>query len=229
MYFSLITPADGREREAAHDGPGGAYAEHQWLWRMFAAPEGTPRDFLFRRRQIDGLPRFYVVSRREPQAIGGAWRVESRRYAPQLQTGDRLGFELRANPSVRHGRDGKSKRHDVVMETKKRLLAERGLTRWADLPDEEKPALYGVVQQSCGAWLVRRGARLGFAVDGESLVVEGYEQHSESAGRTLQFSTVDLSGELTVTDPQAFVGALFDGIGHAKAFGCGLLLVRPVG
>ena len=42
----------------------------------------------------------------------------------------------------------------------------------------------------------------------------------------LRFSTVDLSGELTVLEPEIFANALYDGIGHAKAFGCGLLLVR---
>ena len=228
MFFSLITPADGREREAAHRGPSSTYAEHQWLWGMFSAPQGTPRDFLFRRSQVDGLPRFYVVSHREPQPMGDTWQIHSRRYKPQIQAGDRLGFELRANPSVRHGRDGKSKRHDVVMETKKRLLAERGLTRWADLPAREKPDLHSVVQQSCIAWLTRRSIKLGFTVNEESVVVEGYEQRSEQADRSLQFSTVDLRGELTVADPPAFVGALFDGIGSAKAFGCGLLLVRPM-
>ena len=45
----------------------------------------------------------------------------------------------------------------------------------------------------------------------------------------LQFTTVDFGGQLTVTDGRAFATALVGGIGHAKAFGCGLLLVRPVG
>jgi hypothetical protein len=46
MYFSLITPTDGRERDAAHEWASGPYIEHQWLWRLFPAPEGAPRDFL---------------------------------------------------------------------------------------------------------------------------------------------------------------------------------------
>ena len=66
------------------------------------------------------------------------------------------------------------------------------------------------------------------SVYADSLVVEAYEQHDERADRTLQFTTVDFSGQLTVTDPLAFVAALGAGIGHAKAFGCGLLLIRRV-
>jgi CRISPR system Cascade subunit CasE len=38
---------------------------------------------------------------------------------------------------------------------------------------------------------------------------------------------VDFSGELTVVDPVTFGFALQNGIGRAKAFGCGLLLVTP--
>jgi CRISPR system Cascade subunit CasE len=44
----------------------------------------------------------------------------------------------------------------------------------------------------------------------------------------IRFSAVDFSGELLVTDPKLFQQALFDGLGHAKAFGCGLLLVRRI-
>lgn len=46
------------------------------------------------------------------------------------------------------------------------------------------------------------------------------------AGRDISLSTVEFSGALTVTEPDAFNRALLRGIGHAKGFGCGLLLVR---
>lgn len=229
MFFSLITPADGREREAAHEWANGPYAEHQWLWRLFAATEGTARDFLFRRSDVDGLPRYYAVSSRVPTQIPNAWQVKTTAYDPQLHVGDRLRFELRANPVVTHGRDGKSKRHDVVMEAKKRLLAERGFVHWKDWRSADKPPLYQLVHETCAHWLARRAERAGFSVDDQSLVVEGYTQNSEKRDRQLRFSSVDFSGELVVTDPQALAAALRDGIGHAKAFGCGLLLVRRVG
>jgi len=57
--------------------------------------------------------------------------------------------------------------------------------------------------------------------------VDGYAQHRGKRGQ-ISISTVDFAGQLTVTDPVALKQALFDGIGHAKAFGCGLLLVRRV-
>jgi CRISPR system Cascade subunit CasE len=225
MNFSLITPAEGRERDAAHEWAAGPYAEHQWLWRFFPAPEGTRRDFLFRRRDADGVPRFYIVSKRAPVTQGTAWDIRTRDYNPTLEVGSRLRFDLRANPVVTHSREGKRKRHDVVMEAKKQLLKERGLAHWQDWKDDQKPALYALVREACGTWLLTRAPRLGFEVDLNSLAVNGYQQHSEKEG-DLTFSTVDFSGELIVSDTASFSTTLREGIGPAKAFGCGLLLVR---
>ena len=225
MYFSMISPSPGREREAAQQWAAGPYSEHQWLWRFFPADEGSPRDFLFRRMDTNGLPRFYVVSKRAPRLMNDAWLVQTREYVPRAATGTHWRFQLRANPVVTISSDGKSARHDVVMQRKKILLAERGLTRWQEWRGHDKPALYELVSDCCGQWLLARGPRSGFEIATESLLVESYAQHSEKRGR-LRFSTVDFSGELRVTDPEAFSATLCAGIGHAKAFGCGLLLVR---
>lgn len=229
VYFSLITPAEGHTRRAAHERAKGALADHQWIWGLFPSSSGAQRDFLFRRSEADGLPRFYVVSHRAPTQTSQAWQVQTRSYEPKLARGDRLQFELRANPTVRHARNGGSKRHDIVMEAKKRLLSERGLSRWGDLSAAERPALYELVWQRCGQWLARCGDQLGFVVDEGQLRVEAYQQHGHDTGRMLRFSTVDFSGALMVSDPEVFVArALYRGIGHAKAFGCGLMLVRRV-
>ena len=68
-------------------------------------------------------------------------------------------------------------------------------------------------------------------MDGDGLNVERYEQHRGKRGE-LRFSTVDFSGSLRVVDPAALRTALFSGVGHAKAhakaIGCGLLLIRPI-
>jgi CRISPR system Cascade subunit CasE len=225
MYFSLITPCAGQERAAAHEWMQGAYGEHQWLWRFFPATKGSPRDFLFRRSDLGDMPRFYVLSKRAPERAGPAWNVQSREYAPRLKKGDQLQFELRANPVVTVARDGKSKRHDVVMQEKRRLLEMRGYARWDAWLSEDRPGIYDIARETCAKWLSERGKRLGFEVDQESLSVEAYQQH-RGKQEMLRFSTVDFAGRLTVVAPDALANALFHGIGHAKAFGCGLLLVR---
>ncbi len=249
MHFSLIQPLPQREREAAYERTrGGAYDDHQWLWeRFFPAPRDTPRDFLFRRLDGGVAARFYAVSARPPRTDVPGWDVKVTGYAPQLSAGERLHFDLRANPVTSHqgevllNPDGSPKlrmsgkragsakhkgvRHDVVMNAKKRLLAEHGLARWGDWNDFDKPPLYELARQACGQWLIDSGPKLGFAVDECSLRVEAYTQH-RGKNEKLRFSSVDFSGELTVLDSGKLGEALTRGIGHAKAFGCGLLLVR---
>jgi CRISPR system Cascade subunit CasE len=43
-----------------------------------------------------------------------------------------------------------------------------------------------------------------------------------------RFLSVDISGELIISDPVRFAELLRQGIGAAKGFGCGLMLVKPV-
>lgn len=227
MYLSEIKPQDGRAREAMLAlQAGGLYGDHQWLWHWFPSPPGTARDFLFRRYGAAGVPRFYVVSQRPPLPTLGPWLSQTKPYAPALLAGDVLHFELRANPTVCHGRDGKSKRHDVVMEAKKQLLQKRGLTRWGQWVDQDKPDLYALAQQASEHWLARRGERLGFELLPSQLVVESYLQHQERDDGSLKLSTIDMTGQLVVTDGAAFTQALFGGIGSGKGLGCGLLLVK---
>jgi CRISPR system Cascade subunit CasE len=45
---------------------------------------------------------------------------------------------------------------------------------------------------------------------------------------TLWRNSLDLSGEVEVTDAERFTQLLTIGIGPAKAFGCGLMLVRRI-
>ncbi len=249
MYFSLIQPLPQHEREAAFErNRGGAYEDHQWLWqRFFPAPAGTPRDFLFRRLDAGVAARFYVLSARAPQTDVPGWQVRPTAYAPSLTAGERLHFELRANPVVnRPGKvqlnpDGSTKlhvagkrvgsakrsvvRHDVVMDAKKRLLTERGVTQWRDWSGTDKPLLYELARKVCGQWLLTAGQARGFAVDEGCLSVEAYTQH-RGKNDELRFSSVDFAGELTVLDVEKFSATLFKGVGHAKAFGCGLMLVR---
>ena len=228
MHFSLITPTPGHERDAAHEWTRSAYVEHQWLWQFLPAPPGTPRSFLFRRRDVDGLPRFYVVSDRAPVAPSPHWQVQSKPYTPALAAGDRVAFELRANPVVTiRNAAGKAARHDVVMQEKARLLKGKQLTRWADWQTPDRPALPNLVQRTCSQWLQARCQQLGIALDEPTLRVEGYAQH-RGKNDALRFSTIDFSGSLRVVDAAALRQALIAGVGHAKAFGCGLLLIHPI-
>jgi CRISPR system Cascade subunit CasE len=234
MYFSVITPEQRLLRQAAHEMTKTSYAEHQWIWKFFPSTEEQPRDFIFRRHDADQRPRFYVVSKRPPLKFSDAWQIQSKDYDPQLSEGQRLSFQLRVNPVITKKNDkGEQKRHDVVMQAKKQLLAEHKIGKWSDWKDDDnKPQLYELVQDSCVVWLEGLAKGNGFEIawtneekSQRKLQVDAYQQN-RAGKRDIRFSTVDLSGELLVVDPESFQHALFNGLGHAKAFGCGLLLVK---
>ncbi|MCH2240961.1 MAG: type I-E CRISPR-associated protein Cas6/Cse3/CasE [Aquabacterium sp.] len=224
MYFSLILPEPGQERVAARAHLTDPYAEHQWLWRWFPAEAGTARDFIYRRREADGIPRYYVVSKRHPAQPQPGWSLQCRPYDPELAKGERLAFDLRANAVVSRPADGKGRRHDVVMDEKRRLLQERGLEQWSRWDRSERPPLYEIVHAAGYRWLAQRAEACGFQLDEAQLRADAYVQHRIKGA--VKFTSIDFSGELLVTDPEKLKAALLKGIGHAKAFGCGLLLVR---
>lgn len=241
-YFSRIQldTTHPRAREAlVMAGVGDAYREHQWLWRFFAADAGAARDFLFRRIEPQGgqPARVYTVSARAPQPPHPAWRVDTRDYAPQVAVGQCLRFELRVNPvrSIRSDSGARSVRHDVVMHAKKQRMAANGAQHWRQMQAETVDPTYELVHSAVSDWLLGGegkdgvAARNGFAVLDDSLQVDAYLQHRfpRRGAEPIRLSTVDLSGVLQVQDAERFRRALLGGVGHGKAFGCGLLLVRP--
>ena len=84
-----------------------------------------------------------------------------------------------------HKVNGKSRRDDVVMQEKKRLLAERRLSRWADWPnvDKTKPTPYELVQARCLDWLERRAEQAGFRVLTRELHDDEHSVHVEKSVR----------------------------------------------
>jgi CRISPR system Cascade subunit CasE len=96
-------------------------------------------------------------------------------------------------------------------------------------------ALKARMDNALETWFAGRCERLGCAMvqdDSKGRLkfqAEGYQWHAlPRKGRDAGFSSVDFEGEVEVTDAELFSKALFDGIGPAKGFGCGLMLVRRV-
>ncbi|MBX3644118.1 MAG: type I-E CRISPR-associated protein Cas6/Cse3/CasE [Rubrivivax sp.] len=241
---------------------GNAYREHALLWRLFPG-EGRPRDFVFRaERDPRGLPQYYVVSKREPRPVAGALHVDihPRPYPPDLETGMRLHFRLRANPTTATREElgsealaqynarraamsekppkshhGRREFHDVIMAAKKACGHVKGWKPSRSQRDE----FDRLVDQAARAWLLDRLPRWGLTIcergdywsddPGPALRWDAYYQHRlPRGGGMLQFSSIDYEGEVQVFDPNLLRQALVQGVGRAKAFGCGLLLVRPV-
>ena len=182
-------------------------ARHRLLWTLFADDPDRKRDFLWRE---DRQGVFYTLSARPPEDRLNLFHVESKPFEPHLRVGSRLQFVLRANAAVtRQGR-----RHDVVMDKLRRLSGERAALR-------ER-----CMREAGEEWLRGQGARYGFEL--RHVMVEGYHQHRlpRRGAAPARFSTLDMCGALTVTDPRSFLWRLGRGFGHARAFGCGLMLIR---
>ena len=202
-----------------------AYREHQSLWRLFDTDPDADRDFLFRREAVSNALRYFLVSERPPQDSAGLWKIEHKHYEPKLSVGQKLAFTLRVNPVVtRKDKGGKGKRHDVVMDAKIRM-------DYKNLPDSKRQPMTKIVQDAGLAWLKPRAEKNGFRIHEALALVDAYQQHrSYKNGRKtpICYSTLDFSGVLEVIDTTQFNSALTSGIGPAKAFGCGLLLVRRI-
>jgi CRISPR system Cascade subunit CasE len=78
-------------------------------------------------------------------------------------------------------------------------------------------------------WMERKAMAGGFAVDSDSLLaVSGGQEGFVRQGVYGHHAVVDFQGLLTVTDPEAFRSIVATGIGSAKAFGFGMLVITPI-
>lgn len=202
---------------------GNTYAAHQLLWKLFPDDPDVQRDFIFRQEMKGGWPTFYLVSRRKPQNVDLFSSVACKEYNPVLRVGEQLDFSLRANPVVARKAEGKkhSPKHDVWMDAKKEGQAQM----------LEGSELLSFIDGQVKNWLSLRGEASGFSVLTSGVDLQGYQQHrvyKKKFGKPIRYSSVDFQGVLTVEDPDAMQKTLFNGIGKAKGFGCGLMLVRRI-
>ena len=204
----LLVPEGGAAPRSA--------AGHHLLWSLFADSPDRKRDFLWRE---DRPGQFMTLSAREPVDAQGLFQLSSKSFEPALHPGDRLRFALRANPAVAMAgaRGERGKRADVVMRAL--YAVPRG--------EERIKARETIIPEAGRAWLAKQGERHGFTPEGE-VGVDGYEtiRLPRPGAKPVQYGVLDFDGVLVVRDPAAFLARLADGFGRARAFGCGLMLIR---
>ncbi|EDT1278295.1 type I-E CRISPR-associated protein Cas6/Cse3/CasE [Salmonella enterica] len=212
MYLSRITlhTAQLVPSQLLHLVERGEYVMHQWLWELF--PGGKERQFLYRREELQGAFRFFVLSQERP-AESAIFDVQCRPFAPELSVGQILRFTLRANPTICKA----GKRHDLLMEAKRQVKTQ---------PDSRD--IWTYQQQAALEWLSRQGEQNGFSLREAS--VDAYRQQQirrEKSRQMIQFSSVDYAGVLVVNNPVLFLQRLVQGYGKSRVFGCGMMLIKP--
>jgi CRISPR system Cascade subunit CasE len=84
------------------------------------------------------------------------------------------------------------------------------------------------VREEVVSWISRKGEQGGFAVNEETLrTFSRGREYFEKRGKRGLHSAVEFQGVLNVTDPVKFHETFTQGIGPAKAFGFGLLVIAP--
>lgn len=202
----LISPDDAGARRGAH---------HRLIWAAFADHTERKRDFLWRE---EGRGVFLTLSARPPLAIDLFEPPDTKPFSPELAAGDQLAFRLRANAT--RSRKGAG-RVDVVMDA---LHA---------LPRGDRAAARAATAQREGAaWLDRQGAGAGFRLldcTVETYSIETLPEYRGPRRAAPRFGILETTGRLEITEPDRFLDQLAQGFGRAKAFGCGLMLIRRAG
>ena len=197
-----------------------AYDWHQRAWDAFphldgarnaSRGDGAPRHFLTRLDEKDSGYQLLLLSPSEPSRP--AWCPEhernwrSKAVAPSFLQHSRYRFSLRANPTWKQTSKGPDGRRNG--QGKRVPLHE---------PDD------------LNEWMARKASASGFTLDLSLRTVPLGLRHfaNEKERRLGTLHIVDFEGVLRVTNQPAFESAFANGLGSAKAFGCGLLVLQPL-
>jgi CRISPR system Cascade subunit CasE len=168
------------------------------------------RDFLIRVDQKDCFYRLLIVSPVEPVkpdwAPDGTDAWKTKPIPEDYFHHARYRFQLRVNPTKKVkvlGADGQPKKNGKRVPLVKR--------------------------EELVEWLKRKGEAGGFSIEEDSLrILSGGREYFAKQGTQGVHSSVDFEGVLTVTDVGKLHAAFAVGIGSAKAFGFGLLVIAPI-
>ena len=203
-----------------------SYDWHQRVWECFPGRDGANRDFLTRLDDKDGEYRLLILSPAPPTCP--PWcppeALESIPVPTTYFAHTRDTFQLRANPTKKVVNPAKPK----VLKPDGRIDRNRNSRRVPLVaPDELR------------AWLARKASDHGFAVEQATIRPFGNQYFKKDAAFGPHFA-VDFQGVLSLTNPEEFrriwfgrtderaPGRIIRGIGSAKAFGLGLLVIAPL-
>lgn len=204
------------------------YAWHKKLWDCFPNESDSKRDFLTRIDQVERIFRIWIMAKRKP--VRPTWCPPDgfalKEIAPSFFTHRYYAFDLRANPVKA------LIERDAIGNP---ILGPNGKWKRGKRVPLAKP-------EELRAWLIRksevrcRDGATGLNVPGGFRIVENKpleaspltENHFRKNGQVGCHGGVQFRGTLEVTNTARFLGTYRSGIGSAKGFGFGLLLLAPI-
>jgi CRISPR system Cascade subunit CasE len=188
-----------------------SYDWHQRLWQCFPGQPDRKRDYLTRIDVLEGAFRLWLLSPSKP--IRPVWcspkNFAIKEIVASFLSHRYYAFDLRANPVkclVQRDEQGNRKGHG-----KRVPLTDPNTLR---------------------TWIVRRGETGGFRVLEEQTLeigpVVGSHFCISKRNQAAYHGGVQFRGMLEVTDNIQFAKTYLAGVGSAKGFGFGLLLLAPV-
>lgn len=186
-----------------------SYGWHKRIWGCFPRQPDLRRDFLTRIDILEGAFRLWLLSPSRP--VCPDWCPPDgfavKEIANSFLSHRYYAFNLRANPVkclVQRNEQGERQRHGKRVPLIK--------------PDELR------------AWLDRKGEQGGFRIVADRHLDIGpmVKSHFRKSEQAACHGGVEFRGVLEVTNPSKFEETYYTGIGSAKGFGFGLLLLKPV-
>lgn len=183
-----------------------AYRIHQHLWKGWPRPPGTPQPFTFRRlttshRGENSKQVTVLVQSAEPPVREALdLRAEDCRTGVVPSAGQRVGLGVLLQAIVRSsGKAAGVKRHQRTIKDP----AERD------------------------QWILTKLGQAGLSVD--SFWSRQHAFETPVGEQTLKTEATWVEGEAVVTDPQALIRALSQGVGRGRSVGLGLLSLMRTG
>ncbi len=201
--MSYLSQIRVEKEEAANLRLHDPYAWHQQLWRAFPGRDAQPRDFLFRVDDRHDAFRVLLLSAERPgRASWGTWVVKE--IAQTFLGHDRYLFQVRANPTI------------------KRVIRDNA---GGKKKNGRRTAIYDPA--GLRSWIERKAQQSGFEVL-QCAAGPAIRSYFNKGGRRGEHIAVDYQGVLQVLDRMSFERAFHVGIGPAKGFGFGLMMLQPV-
>jgi CRISPR system Cascade subunit CasE len=205
-----------------------SYAWHQRLWECFPDTPEDKRDFLTRIDQLEAAFGLWILAWRKPRRP--PWCPPDgfalKEIAASFLSHRYFAFDLRANPVktlVQRGPNGET----LFRPNGKRKCGKRvPLVK----PDELRTWLIRKGQVRCRDRYTGLDVPGGFRIVAEKPleISPMMENHFRKKGQPGYHGGVQFRGILEVTDRESFIETYHAGVGSAKGFGFGLLLLAPI-